>query len=404
MIFNIHCPHCQNLLEVESAWAGHQLDCPLCNKAFSVPHAPLAQAAVATPPVSAAPPIGLWNPNAAASWSVLFGPAFGPYLHHLNWRALGDHNRAAGAFRWFVAGLLLTFGLTFGVLFSPQLSSAAFMISLFFMVVWLFASGKKQVALIKEQFGENYERRSWWQPLLAGTAAILLLGVLVEVAGGRIGQEIVTRQSVSIINDILTRSNINPDVRCLRVQLNESAGPNDYLASAFFSTGESAPARIQVQRDVILVNLEPSVILALQANQAMNSLLTRGTTAPKTEVDAQAPLQVIQPAPEGPRDLEHLPALEPSLTIGDWTVKAETVIGLEQLRKLQEGNVAIADGIKFLQMVGRPNSKQSAVAGYEVWNWPLKDGKITITVDRAMWEKDATMGVVEFESSRKGAQ
>ena len=30
----------------------------------------------------------LWNPTAAGSWSILFSPIFGAYLHMLNWRAL----------------------------------------------------------------------------------------------------------------------------------------------------------------------------------------------------------------------------------------------------------------------------------------------------------------------------
>jgi len=284
MNLNIHCPHCQNALEVDPAWAGHHLDCPICFKSFAVPAMPIARTTPSHQTYSAPPPIPqlprLWNPNSAASWSVLFGPAFGPYLHHLNWRALGDHGRAAGAFRWFVAGLLVTIALTFAVTFSPDFSSAAFMVSLFFMAFWLFVSGKKQVAYVKEHFGENYERRSWWQPLMGGMVAILLLGVVVELIGGGARHEMLTRQSVTIINDILDRSNIKPDVRCLRVQLDGQAAPDTYFATAFFSTGDTAPARVQLQGDVVQVTIEPAVILALQTYQALNSMLT---PASKTE-------------------------------------------------------------------------------------------------------------------------
>ena len=44
---------------------------------------------------AAAAPI--WNPSAAASWSLPFSPIFGAYLHMLNWRALGDEQKAATA-------------------------------------------------------------------------------------------------------------------------------------------------------------------------------------------------------------------------------------------------------------------------------------------------------------------
>ena len=31
----------------------------------------------------------IWNPNAAANWSLLFTPAFGAYIHYLNWQKMG---------------------------------------------------------------------------------------------------------------------------------------------------------------------------------------------------------------------------------------------------------------------------------------------------------------------------
>jgi len=43
----------------------------------------------------------LWNPNAAAMWSLLLSPAFGAYLHAANWRSLGNQHRAAANMGWF---------------------------------------------------------------------------------------------------------------------------------------------------------------------------------------------------------------------------------------------------------------------------------------------------------------
>jgi hypothetical protein len=42
----------------------------------------------------------LWNPNAAASWSLLLTPAFGAWLHAANWRALGKPERSAANMVW----------------------------------------------------------------------------------------------------------------------------------------------------------------------------------------------------------------------------------------------------------------------------------------------------------------
>ena len=49
----------------------------------------------------------IWNPNAAASWSLPFSPVFGAYLHMLNWRSLGEEAKAATARTWLIAGLTL---------------------------------------------------------------------------------------------------------------------------------------------------------------------------------------------------------------------------------------------------------------------------------------------------------
>ena len=49
----------------------------------------------------------LWNPNAAANWSLLFTPAFGAYLHAQNWRAMGEQDRASASMRWLFVGLAL---------------------------------------------------------------------------------------------------------------------------------------------------------------------------------------------------------------------------------------------------------------------------------------------------------
>jgi uncharacterized protein (UPF0212 family) len=34
---SFHCPHCNQHIEAEPAWAGRDLDCPNCKQAFIVP-------------------------------------------------------------------------------------------------------------------------------------------------------------------------------------------------------------------------------------------------------------------------------------------------------------------------------------------------------------------------------
>jgi len=51
----------------------------------------------------------IWNPNAASNWSLIFTPAFGAYLHALNWRTLGEPDRAQSAMVWFYFSLGMLF-------------------------------------------------------------------------------------------------------------------------------------------------------------------------------------------------------------------------------------------------------------------------------------------------------
>ena len=111
----------------------------------------------------------IWNPNAAGLWSLPFTPAFGAYLHMLNWRALGDEQKAAGARRWFIAGVvLLAVYLVLGVVAlhgSPVANLLSQALSFGFLIAWYFASARRQAVYVKEQYGDGYRRRPWGKPL-----------------------------------------------------------------------------------------------------------------------------------------------------------------------------------------------------------------------------------------------
>ena len=51
----------------------------------------------ATAPSASDPVCAIWNPSAAAIWSLVFTPAFGVFIHMLNWQAPGQLQQAARA-------------------------------------------------------------------------------------------------------------------------------------------------------------------------------------------------------------------------------------------------------------------------------------------------------------------
>jgi uncharacterized membrane protein YfcA len=150
---------------------------------YAPPKAPVADIVQA----EAAP--ALWNPGAAASWSLLFSPAFGAFLHMKNWEALGEPDKAAAARKWAVIYIVTIIGLSVAGAFLPSNKAIPGIVRLcgfVLLVSWYFASGKPQLEFVKERYGKDYPRKGWAQPLLIAVGAIigfiLVVGVITGVA------------------------------------------------------------------------------------------------------------------------------------------------------------------------------------------------------------------------------
>jgi hypothetical protein len=136
------------------------------------------------------PACALWNPSAAARWSLLFTPAFGTFIHMRNWQALGQPERAASARKWFHASLCLLMLQVFTRALNARLGSEPLLIhpaGLLFLLVWYFGAARQQALLVKARYGASYRRRAWdgvvLGALMAGAAYALasaLLSLLLE--------------------------------------------------------------------------------------------------------------------------------------------------------------------------------------------------------------------------------
>lgn len=152
------------------------------------PYAP-PQSEVADPsPLEAAPP--LWNPNAAASWSVLLSPIFGAWLHMKNWQAMGETQKAAASRQWLwmsVAFLVLMVLLSVALPENDALGALSRFGGIGLLVAWYFSLGKSQNAVVLARYGKGYPRKGWLKPL--GWALLAWLGfmfaaVLVGIVAG----------------------------------------------------------------------------------------------------------------------------------------------------------------------------------------------------------------------------
>jgi len=117
----------------------------------------------------------LWNPNAAANWSLLLSVAFGAYLHAVNWRELGKPEQSRANMVWFWVFIFDYFAHVMCAVFSkqyPELLNIFFyvfpVVDLSMLVAWYFIQGRKQVNYIKDALRDEYEKKGWAKPILIG--------------------------------------------------------------------------------------------------------------------------------------------------------------------------------------------------------------------------------------------
>ncbi len=132
-----------------------------------------------TPDANTPKEVALWNPNAAANWSVVFTPAFGAYLHSQNWRAMGENAKAEKSMLWVYA--------TLAVVALSMFKEGAYGIAWAILIAWYFLSARGQVAWVKEKFNDSYVKKGWRQPILyaigAAIAAFIAFTIISERGG-----------------------------------------------------------------------------------------------------------------------------------------------------------------------------------------------------------------------------
>lgn len=116
----------------------------------------------------------LWNPSVATWLSVIMSPLFGMLIHALNWRAIGRSDLAKTNVIWAIASFVALPIL--GLVFKHQ-----FLCMIAVVAAWHFLHGSAQEKFIKEHYGTNYEKKSWWIPV--GIFLGILIALIVVITG-----------------------------------------------------------------------------------------------------------------------------------------------------------------------------------------------------------------------------
>ena len=116
----------------------------------------------------------LWNPSAAAGWSLVFTPAFGAYLHARNAAVLGRVEEAKANRIWFQVSLGYQVFVCASI-FIPSIPEPVFRGAVVGLLLgWYVSVGRKQVVYVKGTYSADYHRRSWTKPLVIACSALIL--------------------------------------------------------------------------------------------------------------------------------------------------------------------------------------------------------------------------------------
>lgn len=138
----------------------------------------------------------IYNPNPAASWSVILTPLFGAYIIRENWLVLGNAEAAKRSFFWLI-GLGLLYFLFF---FTGLFDDFDYLVHLAALIIWYILECKPQVKFLKEQ-KLQYEKRPWLKPLGIGFAIWLIVVILSIIITAIFGAPRLDRSSPEAYNE-----------------------------------------------------------------------------------------------------------------------------------------------------------------------------------------------------------
>lgn len=172
----MNCPYCNSQVPDGAQY------CPVCDSpVISTP--PQEQGAPPPPQhgqyASSETP-RLYNPNAAAAWSILLTPVFGSWCIYTNYKELGEKSRAQTSLAVTIVIAAVTVFVPLLTLFSSRLAvlrGAPFVA----LILWYVIEAKGQINFIETR-GIVYELKPWVAPLLIGVlSATLYLGFMFFV-------------------------------------------------------------------------------------------------------------------------------------------------------------------------------------------------------------------------------
>lgn len=127
-------------------------------------------------------PPALWNPKAAAWWSLILTQAFGSFLHARNADAMGRVDEAKANRTWFYISMAYL-GLTLVTIPFPAIPEGLLSLAaLGLLFGWYLHVGKKQVIYVRQTCRDVYVRKPLKKPLLIAFCCLIGTFIAFKVA------------------------------------------------------------------------------------------------------------------------------------------------------------------------------------------------------------------------------
>lgn len=154
----------------------------------------------------------LWNPGAAAGWSLLFTPIFGATVQMKNWQALGEPAKAAQSKLWVLGSIVFIALLMVLGNFLPETKAVDYGIrgaGLGLLITWYNLSSRDQESYVAARFGTTYSRRRWGRPLLYTVLGILGVFTIALAVFVVIPDNEQSTQNTNSDRDLMTKADVS---------------------------------------------------------------------------------------------------------------------------------------------------------------------------------------------------
>ena len=141
--------------------------------------------------------VAIWNPKASAILSLVLSPAFGTYLHMLNWKVLGDSTKASVSKIWFYISIVVMIVCSIlRILVADRrfpdgtpdhiFRAAIGLVYILYICSWYYSSAQAQVQYVKAKYGTSYIHKRWGKPLLYYAVLMLAYFIVLSIVIGAI--------------------------------------------------------------------------------------------------------------------------------------------------------------------------------------------------------------------------